>query len=61
MKYSDIEKDIQIIELGGFWCEVCLVGNPSPDERYCLSCYDFLNKEGKLLSGSPAWKPKISC
>jgi len=68
--YFDIKRDNELIAAGThFWCEVCLVAQPlddqSPDKRYCLGCYDFLNKEAEMLreSGSrsrPGWLPTAS-
>ena len=64
--YFDIERDRQIINAGGFFCEACLVGKPaddmSPDPRYCQGCYEFFLKEAETLAASgnkhkPIWIP----
>ena len=65
-KEFDIHRDNELIAAGThFWCETCLVARPlddqSPDQRYCLNCYDFLLKEAELLSpkqGRPEWIPQ---
>ena len=59
-------RDREMIEAGGFFCEACLVDKPlddrSPDPRYCLGCYEFLQGEAGLLTRGkhPAWLPKPS-
>ena len=45
-----------------FWCHACQVARPnqelSPDNRYCLRCYEFLNKEAALAGKNAGqWKP----
>ena len=63
--YFDIRRDREIINAGGFFCRVCLVGKPaseiSPDPRYCSGCYDFLLKEAAMLPRTkrkrPEWIP----
>ena len=58
------DKDLALENAGSFFCEACLVdklvGQRSPDPRYCQNCYDFLTEEAKLLSGTrrPKWVPK---
>ena len=62
--YFDTKRDIEIINVGGFFCEACVVGKPvveqSPDPRYCQGCYDFLKAEAEMLPATkrPAWRPK---
>jgi len=52
MTHFDIERDIEIVNAGGFFCKACVVGNPayaaSPDARYCQDCYDCLIKESAI-------------
>jgi len=47
-----IEKDMAIIEAGGFWCSACLCAHPaseqSPKPRYCIKCYQRLKVETEL-------------
>jgi len=51
-RYFSIERDVRIVNEGGLFCQVCLVGKPpteaSPDPRYCQNCYEFLLKEAEL-------------
>jgi hypothetical protein len=62
--YFSSARDRAIIEVGGFFCEACLVGKPmddvSPDPRYCRGCYDFLKAEADQLPATkrPRWIPK---
>ena len=64
-KYFDSDRDRQIIDAGGFFCEACLISKPiddmSYDPRYCLGCYEFLLKEAKLLrpGKKPSWVPVV--
>ena len=63
-EYFDSKRDLETIEVGGFFCESCLVGRVaddiSPDPRYCKGCYEVLLKEVEVLSVTkrPAWIPK---
>lgn len=63
--YFDSQREKAIIEGGGFFCEACCIGKPSgeqsPDERYCLACYEFLLKEAELDTSrrTASWKPVI--
>ena len=61
--YFSIERDNEIANNGGFFCQACLVGKPlddiSPDPRYCLGCYEVLSAEAKMLSGiKRKWVPQ---
>ncbi len=51
----DIVRDIKIIEDGGFFCQVCVVGKDkteiSSDPRYCKDCFDILREEMKTDTG----------
>ena len=63
-EYFNIQRDNDVINDGGFFCQACVIGKPaveiSPDPRYCQSCYDFLLKEAEILHDSkrPKWIPK---
>jgi hypothetical protein len=59
--YFNIKRDNELIAAGThFWCEACLVARPldnqSLDPRYCMSCYDFLNKEAEMLKETGTWR-----
>ena len=61
--YFSIERDNEIANNGGFFCQACLVGKPlddiSPDPRYCLGCYEVLSAEAEMLSGiKRKWVPQ---
>ena len=47
--YFNIERDLEIEKVGGFFCQACVVSKPaselSADPRYCLGCYEVLNHE----------------
>ena len=59
-----MNRDREVIEASGFWCEACLVGksasDQSPDQRYCQGCYEFLLKEAEILAGHAKkdWIPR---
>jgi hypothetical protein len=61
-KYFDIKRDIAIEKAGGVFCQACLTGRTelSPDQRYCLRCFNFLTEEAKRLlpGGSLGWAPE---
>ena len=53
MVQFDIKKDIDLINAGThFWCKACVVARPlddqSPEPRYCLACYEIIEKEKKI-------------
>lgn len=61
--YFSIERDQEIANNGGFFCQACLVGKPlddiSPDPRYCLGCYEVLSAEAIMVQGiKRKWVPK---
>jgi len=60
----DIVRDIKVIEDGGFFCQVCIVGKDkaaiSSDPRYCKDCFDILRKEReRIRDRHSAWMPKV--
>ena len=62
-----IKRDIAIENIGGFFCQACLVGKTidemSPDRRYCQGCYKVLLNEAEMLTGHDVratWRPKIA-
>lgn len=60
-KYFDITRAIAIEKAGGIFCHACLTGRTdlSPDSRYCMRCFNFLQKEAELLPPGryPKWVP----
>lgn len=60
----DINRDIEIVNAGGFFCKACSIGKPagdvSPDPRYCKGCYKILVKEVELIPPNQhrRWMPK---
>ena len=63
----DAVRDALLIEKGShFFCRghatAVPVDDMSPDQRYCISCYDFLKNEATLLPPNkrPKWIPKPS-
>jgi len=65
MTHFDSQRDKEVIDNGGFFCQACLTGKPlddkSPDPRYCLVCHEFLSNEVELLPDKkhkkPSWVP----
>ena len=66
MPVFDVERDKVLINAGThFLCVTHQIALPieqqSPDNRYCLTCYNFLLEEAKLIPDNrnkhPEWLP----
>jgi len=64
---KQLKQQLALINSGShFYCFACLEAIPvddvSPDGRYCINCFEFLQQEAELLPETkrPRWIPKAS-